>query len=122
MALERRIKNLENNPRLRPRGPEQDLLLEYEISKERFDLLCVNLKIFYGPPSGQEDLLGMCINGQVVEKCVEDLPHIASIGWHQKVLEHLLQYPHRIAFDLADFGLENMLPKVLEKEYIEYMP
>ena len=122
MAIERRLRKLESNPKLRPRGPEQDPLLEYEISKECFDLLCVNLKIFYGPPSGQEDLLGMCINGQVVEKCVEDHSPIASIGWHQIVLEHLLKYPHRITFDVADFGLEDMLPKILDKEYIEYKP
>ena len=122
MALEQRLRNLENNPILRPKGPEQDPLLEYEITKERFDLLCVNLKIFYGSPSGQIDLLSMYFNGPVVEQDVEEHSPYPSSDWYRIVLKHLLQYPHRLAFDLADFGLEDMLPKVLDAEYVEYNP
>lgn len=122
MALERRIRNLEKNPKLRPKGIEQDPLLEYEITKERFDRLCVNLKIFYGPPSGQKDLLSMYFSMQDVEQDVEEHSSFPSSNWYRIVLEHLLKYPHRLAFDLANFGLGDMLPKVLNTKHVEYKP
>lgn len=144
MALEQRIRALERDPKLQPKGPEKDPLLEYEITKERFDTLCKNHKAFHRPPRDKEDLLrsfseeqvthiirnyyGNRVNGKLVDPTpvqVEGMKGLSSLSlsdWYRYVVEDLLVYPHRLAFDLADFGLEDMLPKVLETEHTEYKP
>lgn len=144
MALEQRIKVLESNPRLQPEGLEKDPLLEYEITRERFDTICKNLKAIYRPPPDKEDLLrsfsveqvthivrnyyGNCVNGKLVDPtplqvaAMNELSFSSLSDLYRLVIEDLLQYPHRLSFDLADFGLEDMLPKVNSSEIIDYSP
>ena len=144
MALAQMIRALERDPKLQPKGPERDPLLEYEITKERFDTLCKNLKSFHRPPPDKEDLLrsfseeqvthiireyyGNRVNGKLVDPtplqvaAMKELSSNTLSDWYEIVFVALLQYPHRIAFDLSDFGLEGRLGQVLKIPLIEFSP
>jgi hypothetical protein len=42
--------------------------------------------------------------------------------WYEIILDHALQYPHKIVFQLAEFGLQRYLPRVESLPHIVYEP
>ena len=100
--------------------PEIDPIIEYIVTREDFDTLCKNLNIFYRPLTGQGALLRIYFGERAIDQDTKK-PFTDNISaWHRIVLEHLLQYKHKITFELADFGLQHWKAKFRECKHISY--
>ena len=120
MSLKQRIRALESHPVLQTMGPKIDPIIEYIVTGQDFDTLCKNLNIFYRPLTGQGALLRLYFGERDVDQDTKK-PFSDNISaWHRIVLEHILQYSHKVAFDLANFDLQHWEAQFRECKHIKY--
>ena len=122
MSLKRRIRALESHPVLQKMGPKIDPLFEYTVTGEHFGTLCKNLNVFYKPLTGQGALLRLYFGERAFGQDTKEPLSDNISEWYRIVLEHILQYPHRLNFDLAKFGLEDRVLEIKSSIKIEYSP
>lgn len=142
-AVERRLEAI--NP---GKGEDGDPIgrFQYVVTKESFDLYCRNIHCFFPSPPIPTVITEFMLKYRTVEKIkhqdketlrkfnekffdhyegeklkqVKKLHSMSLQDWHEAFLLHILQYPHRIAFNLADFNLEHLTKEVVNSEITEY--
>lgn len=144
MSLNSRLRSVEALASKSDRFSRDDPIIPYEVTAELFDRISHNLSFAYGPPPKKQKMLKQFTeaqvedvwrrhyscwrNGRLVNPPLEHIKRIDRLSrmtiedWYMAHLAHILQFPHRIVFDLNEFSLGHLASTISQLSYIDYSP
>ena len=120
MSLRSRLRVLEGQ--VPQEEQAKDPSFPHIVTAVEFDTRCRNYKAIFRRSSYS------CKNGNLTDSPPERVAVFDRLAamtlqdWRDAILTARLCYPHRIEFDLAQFGLEKWLPEIESLENIDYCP
>ncbi len=125
-------------------GRPKDLIYPYEITSDEFEHMARNSVCLFGPPPDRNDMLRQFTKDQVDDvwrrhyhyyrdgrlvdpppehiQYIDKLTNMTLQDWYEEQMKYIIQFPHRVCFDLAAFGLETWEDIIDSIPYLRYDP